>query len=81
MEMGSDGEEDQIRSVADSNHKNKKMKKVFDASNSKDSPSSKPKRQMKTPFQLQTLEQVYAGSSPHPNLISNYLPFCNFDSI
>ncbi|XP_048614667.1 homeobox-DDT domain protein RLT1 isoform X2 [Brassica napus] len=60
MEMGSDGEEDQIRSVADSNHKNKKMKKVVDASNSKDSPSSKPKRQMKTPFQLQTLEQVYA---------------------
>ncbi|KAF3583376.1 hypothetical protein F2Q69_00028214 [Brassica cretica] len=60
MEMGSDGEEEQIRSVADSNHKNKKMKKVVDASNSKDSPSSKPKRQMKTPFQLQTLEQVYA---------------------
>ncbi|KAG2269775.1 hypothetical protein Bca52824_064330 [Brassica carinata] len=58
--MGSDGEEEQIRSVADSNHKNKKMKKVVDASNSKDSPSSKPKRQMKTPFQLQTLEQVYA---------------------
>ncbi|KAF8096574.1 hypothetical protein N665_0306s0029 [Sinapis alba] len=53
MEMGSDEEDHQIRNVADK----KKMKKV-DHSNSKDSP--KPKRQMKTPFQLQTLEQVYA---------------------
>ncbi|KAL0795691.1 hypothetical protein Bca101_067068 [Brassica carinata] len=58
MEMGSDGEEDhQIRNVAESNQKKKKMK--MDHSNSKDSPN-KPKRQMKTPFQLQTLEQVYS---------------------
>ncbi|CAN7093885.1 unnamed protein product [Brassica rapa subsp. narinosa] len=65
--MESDGEEDQMRSVADSNHKNKKMKKVVDASNSKDSPSSKPKRQMKTPFQLQTLEQVYSAEETYPS--------------
>ncbi|CAH8292583.1 unnamed protein product [Eruca vesicaria subsp. sativa] len=52
MEMGSDGE-DQIRN----SNQNKKMKNKVDT---KDSPSSKPKRQMKTPFQLQTLEQVYA---------------------
>ncbi|XP_018432583.1 homeobox-DDT domain protein RLT1 isoform X2 [Raphanus sativus] len=63
MEMGSDGEEDhQIRNVAgESNHnnnKNKKMKKKVVVVDTKDSP--KPKRQMKTPFQLQTLEQVYS---------------------
>lgn len=53
MEMGSDGE-DQIRSVSDGggNHKKKKID---------NSSSVKPKRQMKTPFQLETLEKVYSG--------------------
>uniref|UniRef100_A0A1J3GF28 Homeobox protein ceh-5 n=1 Tax=Noccaea caerulescens TaxID=107243 RepID=A0A1J3GF28_NOCCA len=57
MEMGSDGEEDhQIRSrVGDGGIKKKKMK----IDDSKDA-LSKPKRQMKTPFQLETLEKVYA---------------------
>lgn len=57
MEMGSD-EEDQIKNVVDG-HKNKKKK--IDTFNNKDSLTSKSKRQMKTPFQLQTLEKVYAG--------------------
>ncbi|CAF1709612.1 hypothetical protein HID58_056118 [Brassica napus] len=56
MEMGSD-EEDQIKNVVDG-HKNKKKK--IDTFNNKDSLTSKSKRQMKTPFQLQTLEKVYA---------------------
>lgn len=79
MEMGSDGEEDhQIRNVAgESNHnnnKNKKMKKKVVVVDTKDSP--KPKRQMKTPFQLQTLEQVYSGSSSSSKsyLISFLIP-------
>lgn len=62
MEMGSDGEEDhQIRSsVGDGGNKKKKMKMRI--GDSKDA-LSKPKRQMKTPFQLETLEKVYAGSN------------------
>lgn len=60
MEMGSDGEEDQIKSLVDGNNNNhkKKMKMI-------DNPKVglvKPKRQMKTPFQLETLERVYSGS-------------------
>ncbi|KAF8050489.1 hypothetical protein N665_1958s0003 [Sinapis alba] len=56
MEMGSD-EEDQIKNFGEGN-KNKKKK--IDTLNNNDSLSDKPKRQMKTPFQLQTLEKVYA---------------------
>ncbi|CAH8355421.1 unnamed protein product [Eruca vesicaria subsp. sativa] len=48
MEMGSD-EEDQIKNV----NGNENKKKKIDTLNNK-------KRQMKTPFQLQTLEKVYA---------------------
>lgn len=55
MEMGSDGE-DQIRSVGDDGGGNHKKKKIDNSS------SVKPKRQMKTPFQLETLEKVYSGS-------------------
>ncbi|KAL1208424.1 Homeobox-DDT domain protein RLT1 [Cardamine amara subsp. amara] len=50
MEMGSDGE-DQIRTIADSNNNKKKIDQDAHV---------KPKRQMKTPFQLETLEKVYA---------------------
>ncbi|XP_010478217.1 PREDICTED: homeobox-DDT domain protein RLT1 isoform X1 [Camelina sativa] len=63
MEMGSDEEEDhQIRSVADGggggggSSNNKKKNKIDNSSSS----SAKPKRQMKTPFQLETLEKVYS---------------------
>ncbi|CAN8313497.1 unnamed protein product [Cochlearia groenlandica] len=66
MEMGSDEEEDhhhhQIRNVTDVNNNNnkQKLKKIANPnSNSKDG-LVKPKRQMKTPFQLETLENVYA---------------------
>lgn len=59
MEMGSD-EEDQIKNV-NVGDVNKNKKKKIDTFNNKDSLSSKSKRQMKTPFQLQTLEEVYAG--------------------
>ncbi|CAE5958735.1 unnamed protein product [Arabidopsis arenosa] len=61
MEMGSDGDEDQIRSVGDvgANHLHKK-KKIDNNSSSKDGARVKPKRQMKTPFQLETLEKVYS---------------------
>ncbi|KAJ0233722.1 Homeobox-DDT domain protein RLT1 [Hirschfeldia incana] len=62
MEMGSSDEEDQIKNlnVGDGGNKNKK-KKVETFNNNKESPSSvKTKRQMKTPFQLQTLEKVYS---------------------
>lgn len=48
MEMGSD-EEDQIK-----NGNENKKKKIDTLNNNK-------KRQMKTPFQLQTLEKVYSG--------------------
>ncbi|XP_024008708.1 homeobox-DDT domain protein RLT1 isoform X2 [Eutrema salsugineum] len=59
MDMGSDGE-DQIRIVPDaSNKKKKKIDNSNSNSNSKDA-LAKPKRQMKTPFQLETLEKVYA---------------------
>ncbi|KAG5390394.1 hypothetical protein IGI04_031935 [Brassica rapa subsp. trilocularis] len=58
MEMGSD-EEDQIKNV-NVGDVNKNKKKKIDTFNNKDSLSSKSKRQMKTPFQLQTLEEVYA---------------------
>ncbi|KAG2318889.1 hypothetical protein Bca4012_054861 [Brassica carinata] len=57
MEMGSD-EEDQIKNVADGNKTKKKKIDTFNSN--KESPSVKTKRQMKTPFQLQTLEKVYA---------------------
>lgn len=72
MEMGSDGEEDQIRSVGDvgGNHLNKKKKKI-DNSSSKDGGRVKPKRQMKTPFQLETLEKVYSGSSDSSQLFDS----------
>lgn len=71
MEMGSDGEEDQIRSVGDvgGNHLNKKKK--IDNSSSKDGGRVKPKRQMKTPFQLETLEKVYSGSSDSSQLFDS----------
>ncbi|CAH2034180.1 unnamed protein product [Thlaspi arvense] len=60
MEMGSDGE-DQIRSVAaDGGGSNKKKKKIDNSNSSSKDALSKPKRQMKTPFQLETLEKVYA---------------------
>ncbi|CAA7015765.1 unnamed protein product [Microthlaspi erraticum] len=56
MEMGSDGE-DQIRSSVGGDGSNKKKKMKID--DSRDA-LSKPKRQMKTPFQLETLEKVYS---------------------
>ncbi|CAA0250846.1 unnamed protein product [Arabidopsis thaliana] len=59
MEMGSDGEDQKIRSVVGDANLNNKKKKIDNNSSSKDG-RVKPKRQMKTPFQLETLEKVYS---------------------
>lgn len=49
------------------NHNNDNINKITNSSEG----LSKPKRQMKTPFQLETLEKAYAGSSA--NLFSFFL--------
>ncbi|CAN8291009.1 unnamed protein product [Cochlearia groenlandica] len=57
MEMGSDEEEDhKIRTVSDDSTTKKKT--IIEDSNSNF--NAKPKRKMKSPFQLETLERVYA---------------------
>lgn len=48
---GSEGDNQQIR-----NHENNSNSKLNNSSE-----GGKPKRQMKTPFQLETLEKAYAG--------------------
>lgn len=64
-EPGSEGDSNRKRGAADDNsNENDNTNNNNDGSNSKVANSnegqSKPKRQMKTPFQLETLEKAYA---------------------